>query len=318
MDSHQIGQLFMRLSRDIELETSLVSSLKAFQNTTPLLGIANQPELDCFVKQLVDSVRRIQYVTTIRDKINTPSCVNPNLGGFNPIKAAAFHHANGNSEEASWLVFLATHFGKNKASGWQLLQDVYGTLGMGIFDWQQACQSPRGLGIWIDNNKNQLKANGGNFGNHRKYQSLKVNNTGQTISSYIDWIGKTKSHLVKFLQLEPNQANPKIRFRAFYNSMLQVYGFGRTAVFDYLTMMGKLQLIDVEPDSVYMIGATGPFKGGRLLFTGSCNASITRRQMDRMLSSLNQHLGIPFGMQVLEDALCNWQKSPNQYIYFSG
>lgn len=308
----------MRTSRDTLLEASLVAQLVAFQNIIPLPGIAAQAEQDCFAKQLVDSIRRIQYVRIIRNKINTPSCINPNLTGFNPIKAAAFHCANGNPEEASWLVFLLTHFGKNKTSGWQLIKDVYGTTGASIFDWQQACQAPQALGIWIDNNEGQLKANGGNFGNHRKYQSLDVNHTGRTISSYIEWIGPANSHLVKFLQLEPDQNDPQIRFSAFYNSMSQVYGFGRTAVFDYLTMMGKLQLIDLEPDSVYMTGATGPFTGGQLLFTGSTVATITRPQLDQMLSTLNQHLGIPFGMQVLEDAICNWQKSPNRYIYFSG
>ena len=308
----------MRTSRDFLLERDLINKLATFQQIIPLPGIAGLPERERKKKQKDKRKRRVQYVTMIRNKSNSPTCVDPTIGGFNPIKAASYLNANGNQEEACWLIFLTTHFSRNKFSGWQLVQDVYGMRGNGVFDWHQACQSPQALGQWIDQNEHILKARGGNFGNHRKYQSLSANHTGRTISSYINWIGPANLHSIKFAQLEPNEHNPKVRFRAFYNSMVQVYGFGRTGVFDYLTMMGKLQLIDVEPDSVYMTGATGPYTGGQLLFTGSSASTISRGQLDQMLTALDDHLGISFGMQVLEDALCNWQKQPAQYAYFNG
>jgi len=50
--------------------------------------------------------------------------------------------------------------------------------------------------------------------------------------------------------------------------MNDVERFGRTAKFDYLTMVGKLGLAAIEPGSTYMQGATGPLKGARLLFGG--------------------------------------------------
>jgi hypothetical protein len=318
MDSLQVGQSFMRASRDSVLEADLNSKLSSFENIIPLPGISEAAERRSFVRQLVDSIRRIKYVTLIRDKSNSTSAVDPIIGKFNPIKAAAFHCAQGNYDEASWLVFLITHFGKNKFTEWQLVQDVYGTLGTGIWAWQQVCLSPDALGQWIDQNASLLKSRRSNFGNHRKYQSLNFKHTGKTIISYVDWIGQQHAHAIKFSQLEQSQVNPQKRFRTFYNSMQAVHGFGRTARFDYLAMMGKLQLIDIEPDSVYMKEATGPYAGGQLLFTGSTKGNISREDLDQILSDLNDHLCIAFGMQVLEDALCNWQKNPKQYIYFRG
>jgi hypothetical protein len=309
----------MRISRDLPLEEELSAKLAVFEQNTQLLGVADQANRETFVKQLVDSIRRINYVTFIRDKVNSPICIDPTInGGFNPIKAAAFHSASGNFEEACWMVFILTHFSKNKFSGWRLVQDVYGQLGNNILDWQQAVQDPPALGIWIDEHQLTLKERGGNFGNHRKYQSLHNRHTGRTISSYIEWVGPNHSHGVKFAQLEPEQNDSHLRFRNFYRSMGSIYGFGRTAIFDYLTMIGKLQLAAIEPDSVYMTGATGPFSGGQLLFTGNLFGHLSRGQLNQMLSELNDHLAIPFGMQVLEDALCNWQKNPSEYVYFNG
>jgi hypothetical protein len=83
-------------------------------------------------------------------------------------------------------------------------------------------------------------------------------------------------------------------------------------------MMGKLGLIDVEPNSVYMNGATGPFAGAQLLFTGQLAGPLSRHELEHNLDLLDGHLNLPFGMQILEDALCNWQKSPAAYVYFSG
>jgi Alpha-glutamyl/putrescinyl thymine pyrophosphorylase clade 3 len=99
--------------------------------------------------------------------------------------------------------------------------------------------------------------------------------------------------------------------------MKSVVSFGRTARFDYLTMIGKLGLASIEPGFAYMGGATGPLRGARLLFFGSATAGgVTPRQLDAWLAELDAYLGV--GMQVLEDSLCNWQKSPGRFLRFRG
>ena len=92
--------------------------------------------------------------------------------------------------------------------------------------------------------------------------------------------------------------------------------FGRMAKFDYLTMIGKLELAHIEPGSTYLEGATGPFAGGRLLFGGSTTARLSREDLDSRSVELGDALGI--GMQVVEDAVCNWQKSPRKFVPFRG
>jgi hypothetical protein len=306
----------MREFKSVQLANDLRNRLHDYNTITPLPGINDIASIDCFIKQLIDSIRRVEYVEVVRDKANSPTSVNPHLNGFNPIKAAAYYRANNDLDEATWLIFLATQFSKNRFTGWQLVKDVYGMLGEGTADWTTICQNPQFLGEWIAENKELLNQRG-KFGNHRKYESLKLSITGRTINSYVNWIG-TPSHAVKFAFLEPDQDNSMVRFNTFYNSMNEVFRFGRTAKFDYLTMLGKLGLVDLEPDSVYMTGATGPYRGACLLFAGDINANLSRGEIDNLLRTLGSHLELRFAMQVLEDSLCNWQKRPQHYKYFNG
>ena len=129
------------------------------------------------------------------------------------------------------------------------------------------------------------------------------------------WVGAHTGHaeLIENAR-QADEGDPRRMFDALYHSMEVVASFGRTARFDYLTMVGKVGLAPIEPGWTYMDGATGPFNGARLLFGNSLK--LTRAELDGQLVSLGDHLGI--GMQVVEDALCNWQKSPDALRAFRG
>ena len=92
-----------------------------------------------------------------------------------------------------------------------------------------------------------------------------------------------------------------------------VASFGRVARFDYLTMIGKLGIADISPGSTYLSGSTGPLLGARLLFG---NSTLSHSVLNSYLNDLGMHINV--GMQVLEDALCNWQKSPDVFKPFRG
>ena len=101
-------------------------------------------------------------------------------------------------------------------------------------------------------------------------------------------------------------------FNALYRSMkTNVARFGRLACFDYLATIGKMELAPVEPDSAYLSSATGPLKGARLLFGSDEPPGV----LDRRLLDLDAELNV--GQHALEDALCNWQKSPSTFRKFS-
>lgn len=272
---------------------------------------------EAFLEQILESIRRVRYVSAIRERDVSLCRADPNDPRFDPLKAAILHQRSGNIEEAFWLVFLFVHFGKSARWGWRYAREVYGRLGQPpIWSWEIVSANPGSFRQWLSENQDHLT---GGFGNHRKYQSLDAyspTGTGATVESYVEWVAPPRTHHQLMEQaLGRAKRDPREAFDFLYRSM-NVVGFGRTARFDYLTMVGKLGLAGIEPGSTYMSGSTGPIVGARLLFADDRNAAIRPKVLDRWLVELEADLGV--GMQVLEDSLCNWQKSPEHFRRFRG
>jgi Alpha-glutamyl/putrescinyl thymine pyrophosphorylase clade 3 len=89
--------------------------------------------------------------------------------------------------------------------------------------------------------------------------------SGAVIASYVNWIAPPHTHLQMIQEVHTKVGqNPGAVFDALYGSMDSVMGFGRLGKFDFLTMLGKLGVAPIEPDSAYLVGATGPLQGARL------------------------------------------------------
>lgn len=303
--------------REKQRAAKIDAGLKSFDaGTRRLPGIARKNRREALVEQFIESMRRIDFVRVISGRQISPLRADPINELFEPIRGAAWHKQQGNIDEACWLVFLSVHFGKNLKTGWRLAQAVYGGRGGGIWTWQRVSTDPKQFRRWLGANLTALKATG-KFGNHRKYESLDAlgpRGTGEAIESYVQWINPPRTHAAFFNAVSAATAGSQRQmFDSLYESMQKhVNRFSRLSCFDYLTMLGKLNLARIEPGSVYMDGATGPFDGGKLLFGGN----PTREQLDAWLVQLVDHLGV--GMQVMEDAICNWQKSPNAFMRFRG
>jgi|SRR6218665_179482 len=308
---------------DLPLMKSLIQKLRDFDaNFIILPGIQSAASINTLVLQIIDSIRRIKYVTTIAEKKCDHIYIDPNFLYFDPFRAAAWFKQNGYIEDSFWMIFLGTHFGKNKRSGWNLLKQVYkGDKRNGPWTWKSINSDFDGFRRWLQADYERIKSSG-SFGNHRKYQSLDPysdTGTGNAIGSYLEWIKSEGGHSSLFSKaIKMFPGNPRASFNFLYNSIDQVMTFGRTAKFDYLTMVGKFDLAAIQPGLTYMNGATGPKRGARLLFGGSVNSPINEKELNDLLSKLDTHLGLYFGMQVLEDSLCNWQKNPEHYIHFVG
>jgi len=70
------------------------------------------------------------------------------------------------------------------------LQDVYGRLGAGIWDWNTISRNPESFASWLAANWQSVR---GKFGNHRKYESLRPSSNrsvAQVVDSYLAWIGQ--------------------------------------------------------------------------------------------------------------------------------
>lgn len=300
----------------------LEKKLIAYSNQARALpGIDFAENRETLVAQLIDSIRRIRYVEVIRQRRLSPLRGDAGSSIFDPIKAAVIHAQSGDIEEASWLVFLATHFGKSTGDGWALTQAFYSALEQGFtWDWKRASYDPEKMVDWLADNYEAIAAKKYHFGNHRKYESInpaKRSFTGIVLRSYVNWVLSAGSHADLFSKaLAQYNQDPRLAFRHLYKSMGAVYRFGRTGRFDYLTMIGKVGIANIEADSTYMGNATGPYDGAMLLFFGRRAQETPRKTLDQWIIELDGHLNV--GMQVLEDALCNWQKSPGKYIQFRG
>jgi hypothetical protein len=308
--------------RDVSIARRLADGLQSFeQRKRSLPGIRKSVARATFLEQLIESVHRVKYVSTISGRPLSDRRADPNDEMFHPLKAAILHQRCGDIDEAFWLVFIFVHFGKNAKGGWRYAREVYGALGAKRrWDWATVSANPDAFRAWLHLHQNDLKRKDmpGGFGNHRKYESLSAysdKGTGAAVKSYVQWIGPPRTHQ-KVTEQAVADANgdPREAFDKLYRSMSAVARFGRTARFDYLTMVGKLGLAPIEPGSTYMQNSTGPIAGARLLF--GANRKLSALELDAWLVELEVVLKV--GMQVLEDSLCNWQKSPREFKPFRG
>jgi len=308
--------------RDILRARQLDERLAQFHRSVrPVAGVLDGTSRGAFLEQVVESIRRVEFLQATRDHGISQSRQDPNRESFDPLRAAMLYQDAGNLDEAFWLVFLSVHFGKHRRTGWRLTRDIYGALGGTAWTWHRISADPSRFRPWLAANLVRLQTDGvvRRFGNHRKYESLRTDSsrgTASVLESYIAWVNPPRDHLDIFtMAIEENEGSARSAFKALYNSMDSIISFGRTARFDYLSMVSKLGLAEIEPGSTYLDGATGPYRGAKLLFGPPANTA-SRDSIDEWLVELGDYLGVP--MHVLEDALCNWQKSPNEFVRFRG
>ncbi|AWZ01544.1 hypothetical protein RHODOSMS8_02014 [Rhodobiaceae bacterium] len=302
--------------------TSLDNKLSSYETNHGVLpGISQQNARLVLLEQLIESVRRVKFLETIQARPISNTRKDPANPGFDPLRAALLYARDGNLDEACWLVFLAIHFGKHHKDGWRLARDVYGALhNSPVWTWDRVVSHRSEFRKWMVENEATLQTDGVSrrFGNHRRYESLKADSPKGTlavIDSYIEWISPPQTHASKFSNAIASVGqDPKLVFDELYNSLKQVTRFGRLAKFDFLCMLGKLRLAPVEAPSAYLKEATGPLRGARLIFEGSVNSKTPPVDLESKLHELGTSLDL--GMQVLEDALCNWQKSPQKFVPF--
>src|ERR1700693_4490932 len=306
--------------RDREVAYRIHDSLTAFdRDRRGLPGIHKAETRQVFQEQLLESIHRVQFVKAIRGREISGRRADPNDELFDPLKAAILHQRAGEVEEAFWLVFLFVHFGKSTRGGWRYIRDIYGRLGDGSrWDWNSTSANPAAFRAWLHAHQGHLRREGvpGGFGNHRKRERIDADSpkgTGAVVESYVAWVGPPRTHQQMVTEATGcSNKDPKKTFEYLYISMDAVIRFGRLARFDYLTMLGKMDLASIVPGCPYLEGSSGPRKGAALLFGSNESAEV----LDQWVVELDDELHV--GMQVLEDALCNWQKSPDSFMAFRG
>lgn len=290
------------------------------QGEGPLIGLAEPDAREAFIEQVVDSERRVQYFDLLQSRSVDPNSLNPGDAAFHPLKAAILHREAGDFDEACWLIYLYVHFGRHRKAGWRYVRDVYGALGGDLWTWERTSNDITAFRYWLDDNQDQLRRAPGphGFGNHRKYESLKAwtrSGTGEAFESYISWVQRSGGdHPERFDSFVAR--TPQERFDEMFRSLGAVARLGRIGRFDLLTTLHRLHLVDARPPHSYLVGATGPLTGARLLLDGADGASMPAREAQARLARFSELTSI--APDVAEDAVCNWQKSPTSYQRFVG
>jgi Alpha-glutamyl/putrescinyl thymine pyrophosphorylase clade 3 len=302
-----------RSDRADELDRILTDFSK---ETRPLPGVMDRLASRTLAWQMIASIRRLDYTKHLKARPISQRRTDPADSMFDPERAALWYARANELDEAFWLLFLSIHFGKHGTSGWARLRDVYSGLGQQKWTWERTSADPTAFTTWLSAHQNQI---GGAFGNHRKYETLKDSpgkGTASVLASYIDWVGPARSHRQLVATLVKSGGNdPRSIFDQFYKSM-NVARFGRLARFDFLALVGRLDLAPIEPGSAYLLEATGPKRGARLLFLGDTENRTSDKSLDEWVLQLGDALSV--GMQVMEDSLCNWQKSSTSFVHFTG
>lgn len=301
-------------SRTAQRQT-LIAGLQAAKAAMGLNGLPDMQTIDTLAMQFVASLRREDYYRLVQRQPIAANRADPNSPKFDAERAVAFHMQKGNVDEAGWLIFLMTHFARRPDTGWLRLRDVYGRLNAGVWDWQTVSANPAAFYQWLAANWQNIR---GAFGNHRKYESLDPNASrpmSRAVADYLTWIGPV-GHAAFFAQAVHTAGNnPHTIFDHLYGT-LKVRSFGRLAKFDYLSLIGRYGLAPIEAGYAYLPGATGPARGARLLVDGNPTSNTNVATLQVRLTAVDAHLNV--GMAVMEDALCNWQKSPRAFVHYVG
>lgn len=234
----------------------------------------------------------------------------PASDGFHPLTAILHLASSGDYNEACWLAFLSIHFGwDGDASGTgKFIRFFYGKLGNpDYWRWRVTARRPTLVRGWLARNRDTFK--GLRFGNHRKYETLNPNSPAGTpavIESFCAWVKQHggNSPYDAFLSLLTPAMTREESFDRLFRSF-RVRRFGRTARFDFLSLLGNLELLPITPGHCYLRGATGPKSAALLTCTGRRRGRLSP-EIAQKIETLRQHLGVP--ANVMEDALCNWQK----------
>jgi hypothetical protein len=121
--------------------------------------------------------------------------------------------------------------------------------------------------------------------------------------SFIQWVRRHDGS--PSAAFTPQQgSSPEQSFRELYHRF-DVHDFGRLGRFDLLCLLGEMKLLNIQPDSCYLMGSTGPLAGARKL-CGTSADKFSAREIGEIIDNLARHLSVSYS--VMEDTLCEWQK----------
>ena len=112
-----------------------------------------------------------------------------------------------------------------------------------------------------------------------------------------------------------------IDFHSIYKAAQKIPNFGRLAAFDFASSLVKCDFDVAEPESMYAENSTGPLNAIGLLLrltNGDPSQKAKLQLCSDLMDWFQKNSNIFMVGQVLEDAVCNWQKNPSTHIWYKG
>ena len=263
--------------------------------------------LNVLAKQTYDSIRRIEIYKAYKTKANkSVKNKEPFSHTSNPFILA--QRSDLGMQDRLWILYLATYFGKSNKSGWTL--------------FNRAAFKKDGSLIRFAEVKNDLDSYfqflssfdffaDCDYSNHRKFTAKKLIGPNGVFKSLEFFVNNIE------LFISENEKD----FHEMYVLAKKIPGFGRLAGFDFTSTLVKCGLNVSEPNSMYANHSTGPLDGLKLLLKLTNNSTSSSSQIKLSADLMDWFLKntkIFMTGQVLEDAICNWQKSTTNYKRYTG
>lgn len=288
----------MRMISKDEIGTRLAE----FQKVNDLPGFKTEESRARFIEEVWKSKKRFRALSMLKSS-NSADLYEKE---FDPVKTIVKLFNEGHLDEAVWLSFLTTHFGQDAKN---TIGQFYRKFGEGLWDWDSIYENVDSIRNWMVSNEDGFKHL--KFGNHRKFETKdpdSPNGTPAVIQSFVEWVKKTGDGSPYQALRVVSQANtPEERFDTLYQG-ISLIRFGRTAKFDFLCLLGNLGILEISPPHCYLGKSTGPKGGALLMVEGKIKGRVTAN-IEEIIGHLCLTLGI--SVEVMEDALCNWQKARN-------
>lgn len=267
----------------------------------------NDSQLIILSKQTSDSIRRIKIYETYRLRaLQAVKEKETFIHSSNPFVLA--QRTDLSIKERLWIVYLATYFGKSNKSKWELFKRASFRKDNTLIKFEEIQED---LVSYFNYLLSFDFFDGCSYSNHRKFTAKKLIGEKGLFNSI--------EYLISHINLYLNEN--EIEFHDMYVESKKIPNFGRLAGFDFTCTLVKCGLNVKEPISMYADYSTGPLEGLKLLLnlTGKNTSKTSQIQLSvDLMDWFLKNSKIFMVGQVLEDAICNWQKDTSNYIRYTG
>ncbi len=279
------------------------------QGVSDLLDVELSEEIiNVLSLQTIDSIRRITIYDTYA--IKARQAEGSSLSYFhtsNPFILSQRDSLPLNSRV--WYIYLATYFGKSNKSKWKLFNNAAFRKDKTLIELDHILNNRQNYYEYLRSLDFFAESN---FSNHRKYTKKALDGEGGVLNS-MEYFLDNMDHFT--------HAN-SVEFDFIYKRALLIPNFGRMAAFDFTASLSKCNLNVDAPVSMYHQSSTGPLRALKHILILSGAESTNRKAQvelgDKLLQWFINNSDIPMIAQVIEDAICNWQKSPTRHVKYFG